>query len=60
MESQVVNFGAPMAAGQSTFIFNAATGALRYDADGAGGALSVQVVTLQGVTGLSVSDFDIF
>ncbi len=44
-------------AGVSTFLFNTTTGVLRYDVDGAGGQGAVHVATLQGVTGLSSSDF---
>jgi len=41
------------------FIFNTTTGALYYDADGAGGAAAIQVGTLQGAgaTTLAATDF---
>ena len=44
-------------AGVGTFLFNSATGVLRWDADGRGGAAPVTIATLQNVTTLSVDDF---
>jgi Ca2+-binding RTX toxin-like protein len=38
-------------------IFNTATGALFYDADGSGKSIAVQFATLTGVSDLSASDF---
>ena len=59
--SRLVVGSAPAAqvAGQGTFLFSTTTGALLWDADGSGGAAATQVATLQGVTSLSASDFEV-
>jgi len=45
--------------GDDHIIFNTTTGALYYDADGAGGAAAVQFATLTGVTVLNAGAFEI-
>jgi Ca2+-binding RTX toxin-like protein len=44
-------------AGVPQFIYNTTTGALFFDADGAGGADAVRLVNLGGAPGLAASDF---
>lgn len=44
---------------QAAFIFNTDTGALSFDADGAGGHEAVDFATLNGVNDLSTEDFNI-
>lgn len=51
--------GNPIAVGANVpqFLFNSATGALFFDADGLGGSAAVQVANLIGVPGLAATDF---
>jgi Ca2+-binding RTX toxin-like protein len=47
----------PVANAPGQFLFNTTNGALRWDADGAGGQAPVTIAALVGVTSLSASDF---
>ena len=60
--SQLVVGVAPTAtqAGIGQFLFDTVTGRLSWDVDGAGGAAPLWIATLQGVTSLSASDFEVF
>ena len=51
--------GAAAADADDRIIYNGATGALLFDADGVGGAAAVQFATLQGAPALAASDFQV-
>nr|WP_292931714.1 peroxidase family protein [Novosphingobium sp. PASSN1] len=52
------NFGSAATEADDRIIYNAANGALSYDADGVGGAAAIQIATITGLTGtLSAADF---
>jgi Ca2+-binding RTX toxin-like protein len=52
------NVGAAASQTDDRIIYNAANGALLYDADGLGGVAGIQIATISGLTGaLGASDF---
>jgi len=52
------NFGIAATESDDRIIYNTASGALSYDADGLGGAAAIQIATITGLTGtLSAADF---
>ncbi|ODN70125.1 tail fiber protein [Methylobrevis pamukkalensis] len=51
------NLGAAASQADDRIIYDAVTGALRYDADGTGNGAAIQFATLSGAPSLSASDF---
>ena len=51
------NTGAAASQADDRIVYNSATGALLFDADGAGGAAAVQFATLSGGLALTSADF---
>jgi len=43
----------------AAFLFDAASGALTFDADGAGGNAAIPIITLSGVASLTAANFDV-
>jgi hypothetical protein len=52
-----VSGAAPVATQAAQFLYNTTTGVLAFDADGAGGAAAINLVTLVGQPGISAADF---
>lgn len=59
-DNLVCSVGAAAGDANDFILFDTATGALSYDADGSGAGAAVQFATLTGVTSLSASDFEVF
>jgi Ca2+-binding RTX toxin-like protein len=59
-DNLVCSVGAAAGDANDFLLFDTATGALSYDADGSGSGAAVQFATLTGVTSLSASDFEVF
>lgn len=59
-DNLVCSVGAAAGDVNDFILFDTATGALSYDADGSGAGAAVQFATLTGVTSLSASDFEVF
>lgn len=59
-DNLVCSVGAAAGDANDFLLFDTATGALSYDADGSGSGAAVQFATLTGVTSLSASDIEVF
>ena len=58
MVAGAFNTGSAATQADDRIVYNTATGALLYDADGAGGIAAVQFATLTGIVGtLTAADF---
>jgi Ca2+-binding RTX toxin-like protein len=57
----VVNTGLNLVASTTgaAFLFDTASGALTFDADGTGSAAAIPVITLSGVTSIAATDFNV-